>query len=181
MSTTAPESLTIPPSPVTSEAELPTAPVSRPRLDGIDLLRGIVMVIMVLDHTRDYVFSGTLHFSATDLTVTTPAIFFTRWITHYCAPIFVLLAGTGAYLQRARGKSVSELSRFLVTRGLWLIVLEFAVITPLIRFWIGNGILGFAQVIWVIGVSMVVLGALIHLPVRAIAAFGIAIIILHNA
>ena len=106
-----------------------------------------MMVIMVLDHTRDFAFSGTLHFNATDLTVTTPAIFFTRWITHFCVPVFVFLAGTGAYLQRARGKSLPDLSRFLVSRGLWLIVLEFTVVHLGIRFWWDTRFLGFAQVI----------------------------------
>jgi len=96
----------------------------RSRIDSIDLLRGIVMVIMMLDHTRDFVHSGGLLFDPTDLTKTTVTLFLTRWITHYCAPIFVFLAGTGAYLQLARGKSKRQLSKFLVSRGLWLIVLE---------------------------------------------------------
>lgn len=102
----------------------------RRRIDSIDLLRGIVMVIMMLDHTRDFVHSGTFAFDPTDLTKTTPAVFFTRWITHFCAPVFVFLAGTGAYLQLSRGKSKSSLSKFLITRGLWLIVLE----VTLVRF-----------------------------------------------
>src|SRR6476619_7039927 len=98
------------------------------RIDSIDLLRGIVMVIMMLDHTRDFVHYVALQgFDPTDLTHTSAKLFFTRWITHYCAPVFVFLAGTGAYLQLARGKSKRELSRFLVSRGLWLIFLEFTV------------------------------------------------------
>src|SRR5688500_7221591 len=100
----------------------------RARVDSIDLLRGIVMVIMMLDHTRDFVHSGVFQFDPTDLTKTTTPLFFTRWITHYCAPVFVFLAGTGAYLQFARGKSKRELSRFLVTRGIWLIVLEVTIV-----------------------------------------------------
>ena len=88
------------------------------RLDSIDLLRGIVMVIMMLDHTRDFVHNAALQFDPTDPTRTNVALFFTRWITHFCAPVFVFLAGTGAYLQFARGKSKAELSKFLITRGI---------------------------------------------------------------
>jgi uncharacterized membrane protein len=152
----------------------------RLRIDSIDLLRGIVMVIMMLDHTRDFVHSGGLTFDPTDLTRTTVALFFTRWITHFCAPIFVFLAGTGAYLQFARGKSKRELSKFLFTRGLWLVVLELTVVRFGVFFSLDYRFLGFLQVIWVIGVSMIVLAALIHLPLRVIAAFGIAMIALHN-
>src|SRR5260370_42543078 len=99
---------------------------TRQRIDSIDLLRGIVMVIMMLDHTRDFVHYLALQgFDAADLAHTNVPLFFTRWITHFCAPVFVFLAGTGAYLQFARGKSKAELSRFLITRGFWLIGLEF--------------------------------------------------------
>src|SRR5712692_9106376 len=100
----------------------------RQRVDSIDLLRGIVMVIMMLDHTRDYIHSGALLFDPLDLSQTTTSLFLTRWITHFCAPVFVFLAGTGAYLQLARGKSKRELSRFLISRGFWLIVLEVTVV-----------------------------------------------------
>jgi len=150
------------------------------RIDSIDLLRGIVMVIMMLDHTRDFVHSGVFNFDPTDLTKTTTAVFLTRWITHYCAPVFVFLAGTGAYLQFTRGKSKSELSRFLVTRGLWLVVLEFTVVRLGVFFAFDYRFLGFMQVIWVIGASMIVLAGLIHFPVKLIAGFGTALIVLHN-
>jgi uncharacterized membrane protein len=150
------------------------------RIDSVDLLRGIVMVIMLLDHTRDFVHYGAFRFDPTDLTQTNPALFFTRWITHFCAPVFVFLAGTSAWFQMRRGKSKKDLSRFLVSRGVWLIILEFTAVRFL-AFWEFNlQLLGVAQVIWVLGWCMIVLAALIHLPVRAVATFGIAMIVLHN-
>ncbi len=139
------------------------------------------MVIMMLDHTRDFVHYAALQgFDPTDLQHSSVKIFFTRWITHFCAPVFVFLAGTGAYLQFARGKSKSELSRFLFTRGLWLIVLEFTVVRCGAFLNFDYRFLGVAQVIWVIGVSMIGLAVLIHLPVRVIAAFGLLMIVSHN-
>ena len=153
---------------------------ARQRIDSIDLLRGIVMVIMMLDHTRDFVHSGALLFDPLDLSKTTTALFLTRWITHFCAPVFVFLAGTGAYLQFARGKSKRDLSRFLVTRGLWLIVLEFTAVRLGATFSFDPRFLVMLQVIWVIGVSMIVLAALIHLPLKVVAAFGLVMIALHN-
>ena len=138
------------------------------------------MVIMMLDHTLDFVHSGSLLFDPTDLSQTTTALFFTRWITHFCAPVFVFLAGTGAYLQLARGKSKRDLSKFLLTRGLWLIVLELTVVRLGVFFSLDYRFLGFLQVIWVIGVSMIVLASLIHLPLKVTAGFGIVMIALHN-
>jgi uncharacterized membrane protein len=158
----------------------PPAAALRSRIDSIDLLRGIVMVIMMLDHTRDFVHQGAFLFDPTDLTKTSVALFLTRWITHFCAPIFVFLAGTGAFLQLARGKTKSELSRFLVTRGLWLVVLEFTLVRISVTFNVDYRFLGMMQVIWVIGVSMIVLAALIHLPLRLVTGFAIAMIALHN-
>jgi uncharacterized membrane protein len=150
------------------------------RIDSIDLLRGIVMVVMMLDHTRDFVHSSAYQFDPTDLSRTNVTLFLTRWITHYCAPIFVFLAGTGAYLQFARGKSKQDLSRFLITRGLWLIVLEFTLVRLGATFSVDYRFLGMMQVIWVIGVSMIVLTGMIHLPPRFVAGFGLAMIALHN-
>jgi len=153
----------------------------RTRIESIDLLRGIVMVIMMLDHTRDFVHRDVLQgFDPTDLSRTNVALFFTRWITHFCAPVFVFLAGTGIYLQWSRGKNKSALSRFLITRGLWLILLEFTVIRISVFLNFDYRFLGVMQVIWVIGVSMIVLAALIHLPLRVIGGFGVAMIALHN-
>jgi uncharacterized membrane protein len=157
-----------------------TAGTTKLRIDSVDLLRGIVMVIMMLDHTRDFIHNAFFQFDPTDPTQTNPTLFFTRWITHYCAPTFVFLAGTGVYLQFARGKSKAELSRFLITRGLWLIFLELTVVRLLVFF---NGdiqFLGLLQVIWVIGFSMILMAALIYLPVEIIAGFGLLMIGLHN-
>ena len=150
------------------------------RIDSIDLLRGIVMVVMMLDHTRDFIHNAAQQFDPTDLSRTNVALFLTRWITHFCAPVFVFLAGTSAYLQFARGKSKPDLSRFLVTRGIWLIVLELTVVRLGVIFSFDVRMLGFLQVIWVIGVSMIVLGALIYLPVKVVGGFGLLMIVLHN-
>ena len=150
------------------------------RFDSVDFLRGLVMVIMLLDHTREYVHSAALTSTPTDLSKTTVALFLTRWITHICAPTFVLLAGTSIYLQKMRGKSRGELSKFLLARGLWLILLEFALIRFSLFFNFDYGFFGLAEVIWVFGVSMIVLAGLIYLPVRVVAIFGIAMIALHN-
>ena len=169
------------PAPPAGAGPLHPEPIKeRRRIDSIDLLRGIVMVIMMLDHTRDFIHSGVFLFDPLDLSKTTVWVFLTRWITHYCAPVFVFLAGTGAYLQFSRGKSKRELSRFLITRGLWLVVLEVTVVRFLVTFSVDPKLLFFLQVIWVIGVSMIVLAALIHLPMKVVAAFGLLMIALHN-
>src|SRR5258706_11930656 len=100
----------------------PIPPVVRPRLDSIDLLRGLIMVLMALDHTRDFFTNA--KFDPLDLHHTTVTLFFTRWFTHFCAPNFIFLAGIGAFLTRTRGKTTKELSWFLFSRGLWLAFLE---------------------------------------------------------
>jgi uncharacterized membrane protein len=149
-----------------------------PRIDSIDLLRGLVMVIMVLDHVRDFAFSGTLHGnSPTDLAHASAAVFLTRWITHFCAPAFVFLAGTSAYLQQLRGVSRPVLACFLVTRGLWLIVLELTVVRSGKEFSLSQVGLG---VLWVLGCSMIVLAGLLPWPRWAIATFGLALVLGHN-
>jgi len=154
--------------------------IKRPRIVSVDLLRGLVMIIMLLDHTREYVNADAFLFSPTDLSKTTTALFFTRWITHFCAPVFVFLAGTSIYLQRLRGKSTGTLSRFLLTRGLWLIVLEFTVVRFAIFFDLDYSFFGVAEVIWIFGVSMIVMAGLVWLPTAAVAVFGLVLIAGHN-
>lgn len=150
------------------------------RVGSVDLLRGLVMVIMLLDHTREYVHADAFRFSPTDLTKTNVLLFFTRWVTHLCAPTFVLLAGTSVYLQRLRGNSRGALSLFLLTRGFWLIALEFTIVRFAMLFNVDYTFLGLAEVIWAIGVSMIVLAALIFLPVRACALIGITVVAFHD-
>ncbi len=148
-----------------------------PRLDSVDLLRGIAMVVMALDHVRDYFHEA--RFDPLDLSQSTTFLFLTRWVTHHCAPAFVFLAGTGAFLSLGRGKTRAELARFLVTRGLWLVFLELTVV----RFgWTFNVdyVLIVAQVIWVLGWSMVALAALIYLPRIVLAIVALGMIALHN-
>ena len=139
------------------------------------------MVIMALDHVRDFFHHDAALFDPTDMAQTNPLLFFTRWITHFCAPVFVFLAGTGISLQLARGKPKVEVSKFLLTRGLWLVVLELT----LVRFgWTFNfnySTFVFGQVIWVLGWSMVVLAGLTLLPPRAILGIGLAMIVGHDA
>ena len=148
------------------------------RIPTIDVLRGIIMALMALDHTRDYFHIDAMTQNPVDLATTTPLLFFTRWITHYCAPTFVFLSGTSAYLQSLR-KTKKQLGWFLFTRGLWLIIAEFTIVNfgwsfdPFFSFF-------FLQVIWAIGCSMVILSGLIFFRYWVIAFLGIAITLCHN-
>jgi uncharacterized membrane protein len=163
---------------VTSDASSPTKTGNpSPRLDSVDMVRGIIMVLMVLDHTRD--FFTRERFDPSDLSITTPAFFFTRWVTHFCAPGFMFLAGLGAFLARARGKSRPELAWFLATRGLWLIVLEETVARIGLTFSLTSAPL-LAIVLWALGASMMVLSLLVFLPTPVIAAFGLILVCGHN-
>ena len=148
------------------------------RVESIDLLRGIIMVIMALDHTRDYFHRGSMIVDPTNLATTTPLLFFTRILTHYCAPVFVMLTGTAAFLSGSR-KTKKELSQFLLSRGLWLILLEFTLNNFLWWFDLSYSIVNI-QVIWAIGFSMVVLSFLIFLPLRMILFLGIMLVAGHN-
>jgi uncharacterized membrane protein len=160
----------------TAATESLRVPAER-RLDHVDLLRGLVMVIMVLDHVRDYLTNA--HFDPTDLIRTDLVLFGTRWITHFCAPIFIFLAGASAWIAGTR-RGRTELTRLLLTRGLWLILLEFTVISFgwyfSTRWTVGARL----QVIWAIGASMVLLAWLIHLSRPAIAGFGLVLVLGHN-
>jgi uncharacterized membrane protein len=149
------------------------------RIASIDLLRGLVMVVMAIDHTRDFINTAAFSFRPEDLTQTTTAIFLTRWITHICAPTFMLCAGLGAGLRLQRGGTVPELSRFLWTRGLWLVLLEFTLVRLGFFFSLTTGPLSLI-VFWALGMSMVVLALLIRLPFRVLLGVSVAMIALHN-
>lgn len=148
------------------------------RIQSIDLLRGIVMIIMALDHVRDYFHADSLRFEPTDLEQTNVLLFFTRWITHFCAPVFVFLAGTSAFLSGQR-KTKKQLSVFLLTRGLWLIFLEVTIVNFAWSFNIKLPFIGLG-VIWALGISMIALAAIIHLPKMLILAVGTLIVFGHN-
>ena len=150
--------------------------VTWPRLDFIDALRGFVIALMVLDHTRDFVNRDAFLFNPLDLDKTTVALFLTRWVTHLCAPTFVLLSGVSIFLQARRGKTGWPLSRFLLTRGLWLMILEVTIVDTGFDFHFG----AFFQVIYAIGLSMVLMAAAVHLPRLAVLALGIVIVAGHN-
>ena len=156
----------------------PTELQKETRIESIDLLRGIVMVIMALDHVRDYFHADAFLYDPLDLTQTSIVLYFTRWITHFCAPVFVFLAGTSAFLVGHR-KGKRELSGFLVKRGLWLVFLELTVVNFAWFFNI-HFTLVLLVVIWALGVSMIVLAGLIHLPRKVILAIGLLVVAGHN-
>ena len=145
------------------------------RINSIDILRGLVMIIMALDHTRDF-----FHLSSdpNNLQTTTPVLFFTRWITDFCAPVFVFLSGTSAFLS-GRRKTKKELSSFLFKRGVWLIFVEVAIFNLFLTFDPTYSFIA-VQVLWVIGFSMIILSAMIYLPFWGIFIIGLAIVCGHN-
>jgi uncharacterized membrane protein len=151
-----------------------STPATRARFDAVDWLRGLVMVLMALDHTRDFFHRSALS-DPLNLSQTTTALFLTRWVTHFCAPVFVFLAGTGAYLSGTRGTSKLTLAWFLLTRGVWLILLEFTLV-HLGWFFNFEYSLLIAQVIWAIGGSMIIMAALVALPSWALGLLGVALI-----
>jgi uncharacterized membrane protein len=149
------------------------------RLSAIDALRGAVMIVMALDHIRDFFHAGAMSFSPTNLAKTTPILFFTRWITHFCLPVFMFTAGMGAFLWGRRATK-GQLSRFLWTRGLWLMLLEVTVMRLAYNFNVSLSFPILLLILWIFGTCMIVMAVLIHLPVRWLAAFSIAVIVLHN-
>ena len=151
----------------------------RSRIYSVDMLRGLVMVIMALDHVRDF-FSNAYSFEPTDLTRTNATLFFTRWITHFCAPVFVFLAGTGAFLSTSRGKTKKELAGFLLSRGLWLVFLDLFVVHTFGWWFNFDYHLLYGDVLWALGWSMVVMAGLVFLPLWSITSVGIAMVALHN-
>jgi uncharacterized membrane protein len=156
----------------------------RQRINSIDVYRGIVMIVMALDHVRDFFYksvinnAGSVASEPTNLDTTTPQLFFTRWITHFCAPAFVFLAGTSIFLM-AQKKSKNELSIFLLKRGVWLLILEATIIT---LGWTFNPLFSviILQVIWAIGMSMILMALFVQLPYTAILITGLIIFFGHN-
>jgi uncharacterized membrane protein len=156
-------------------AEYPTT--KRVRVESVDIVRGVIMILMALDHVRD--FFGVPGVSPTNLAQTSVALFFTRWVTHFCAPVFFLLLGTGASLALGR-KSKRELSRFLFTRGLWLIFLELVLFRCFgVQFNVDYR-LTMLDVLWALGWAMIVLSALVWLRVSVVTALGVVMIATHN-
>ena len=147
------------------------------RVSSVDIVRGAVMVLMALDHVRDYVTDARIR--PEDLSRASVALFATRWITHFCAPAFFLLAGVGMGISMKRGRRPAHMSRVLLTRGLWLVFLDLTV--SAIGWQFGFDLVpAFALVIWALGWSMVVMAALVHAPRGAIATISLAAIALHN-
>lgn len=149
------------------------------RINSIDTTRGLVMVIMALDHVRDFMHKTSMTQSPTDLQTTTGLLFFTRWITHLCAPTFVFLSGVSAYISFKSKNNISDTRRFLITRGIWLLILEFTVINFSLWFDI-HFRLEIMEVISAIGLSFIVLALLLNIPSRAIGTVGLVIIFYHN-
>ncbi|MEO7765947.1 MAG: heparan-alpha-glucosaminide N-acetyltransferase domain-containing protein [Ferruginibacter sp.] len=152
--------------------------LNKSRITSIDLLRGFIMIIMALDHVRDYFHAGAFLYDPLDLEKTSVPLFLTRWITHFCAPVFMLLAGTSAFISGQR-KTKKELSLFLLKRGAWLILLEMVVVNFGWNFMVTFPNL-LLIVIWALGISMIVLAAFIHLPKQLILAVGIILVAGHN-
>lgn len=149
------------------------------RLQSIDIVRGIVMIIMALDHTRDLIHLTSVTDQPTNLQTTTPALFFTRWITHFCAPTFVFLSGASAYLMFKRTNNVTSTQRFLLTRGVWLVVVEFTLVNFGVWFNPHFNVFLF-DVIATIGFGFIFLSLFFKVSNKTILILGLAIVFLHN-
>ena len=163
-------------------ARLKSVPTNNPsfRVSSIDALRGTVMILMALDHVRDFFHLGAMSSaSPTDLTQTTPVLFFTRWITHFCMPVFMFAAGMGMFLF-GRNHTKGQLSKFLWTRGLWFILLELTVMQLAFNFNFSLRFTILLLILWIFGICMVAMAALIHLPVRWLAGISVAVLLFHN-
>lgn len=163
--------------PAITKPAIASAVTKRVRIESVDVVRGVIMILMALDHVRD--FFGVPGVSPTNPATTTIPLFFTRWVTHFCAPVFFLLTGTGAYLS-LRKKTARELSRFLLTRGLWLIFLEVVVVRCFGWQFNFDYHLTLLNVLWALGWAMITLSALVYLPASVVGAFGVVMIATHN-
>jgi uncharacterized membrane protein len=151
------------------------------RLTSIDALRGAVMVVMALDHVRDFFHISAASFSPTDLAKTTPLLFLTRWITHFCLPVFMFTAGVGIFLRwRRSGLTRADVARFLITRGAWFILLELTVMQLAYNFNISSQNEILLVVLWIFGMCMMAMAAMIFLPLRWLMAASLAAMALHN-
>ena len=151
---------------------------AKARIDAIDILRGVIMIIMALDHVRDFFHLGAMLSDPTDPATTTPILFFTRWITHFCAPIFVFLAGTSAFLTGTK-RNKKEMSVFLLKRGLWLMLVDLIIFNFLFTFDPFYHAI-FVQVLWVTGLSMIILSVCIYLPLNVLFILGLGMVAGHN-
>ena len=150
------------------------------RVQSIDAVRGAIMIVMALDHVRDFIHRAAMSSSPTDLSRTTVLLFFTRWITHFCAPVFMFTAGLGAFLYWQQGKTRAQLTSFLFTRGLLLMLLELTLMRVAYNFGFPSSYPVLLLVLWVLGLCMVVMSALSWLPVPTIAVLSVGAIVLHN-
>ena len=148
------------------------------RIESLDLLKGLVMIIMALDHVRDYFHADAFLYDPTNIDQTSPAVFFTRFITHFCAPAFIFLAGTSAFLVGQR-KTKGELSIWLIKRGIWLIIAEITLLKFGWLFQLNMSVVTL-QVIWVLGIAMVFLAAFIHVPARLMIGISLVAVFTHN-
>lgn len=148
------------------------------RIQSIDLLRGIVMILMALDHSRDFIhFGNSIDLDPLDLTTTSPVLFMTRWITHFCAPAFVFLSGIGVFLFGSKKKAKKQVALFLFSRGLFLMLVQIVIMAPI---WDATYRLINLQVIWAIGLCMVFLSFLQFFPYKIVFATGLIIVFGHN-